>query len=225
LLTALVGVAVAASSASPSAGATISGRLVLTEHGRPTRDKAIDLQQAAVWYEPAAQPGRKPVAIPPVAAEMVTTRKQFSPRLLVVPVGSTVRFPNRDPILHNAFSVSAGNAFDLGLVGAGTGKSATFRAPGIIQVFCNVHHGMFAHVVVVGTPHYARPDEQGAFTLADLPAGAGTLHFWHERGEPAARKLTLPHRDALTIELPVTVPRVPPHRNKLGKSYARSAYE
>jgi plastocyanin len=202
----------------------LEGRLVLLERGRPARDKSLDLRQAAVWFEPDRKPA---AAAAPVAAEMRTVKKQFSPQLLVVPVGSTVRFPNQDPILHNVFSVSAGNKFDLGLVGAGTGKSAKFGAPGIVQVFCNVHHGMFAHVVVVATPHFARPDEGGAFALESLPAGPGTLHYWHERGAPASRRVTVavPAAPPLSLELPLTLPRVPPHKNKLGRTYDRSAYE
>jgi plastocyanin len=209
--------------AMPKAAATsrLDGRLALLERGKPSRDRSVDLGRAVVWFEP----DRKPRSAVPVVAEMLTVRKQFSPQLLVVPVGSTVRFPNQDPILHNAFSVSAGNRFDLGLVGAGTGKTATFKAAGIVQVFCNVHHGMFAHVVVVATPHYARPDAAGAFALEGLPAGAGTLHYWHERGAPASRRVTLPHREPVALELAASLPRVPPHRNKAGKSYAAGAYE
>jgi plastocyanin len=204
----------------------LEGRLVLLERGRPSRDKSVDLRQGAVWFEPDRKPA---AAAAPVATEMRTVRKQFEPQLLVVPVGSTVRFPNQDPILHNVFSVSAGNKFDLGLVGAGTGKSAKLTAPGIVQVFCNVHHGMFAHVVVVATPHFARTGADGGFALEGLPAGPGTLHFWHERGAPASRRVTVSgaggKAEPLALELAVTLPRVPPHKNKLGKTYDRSAYE
>jgi len=199
---------------------SISGRLVLVEKGRPARDRRLDLTQAAVWYEPDRGASRPE----PIDVEMLTVRKQFSPQILVVPVGSTVRFPNRDPILHNVFSVSSGNSFDLGLVGAGGGKSAVFRRDGIVQVFCNVHHGMFAHVVVVGTPYYARPDARGEFVIEGVPAGVGTLRFWHERAEPSSSRALVPQRTPLTIELEVTVPRVPPHLNKFGRRYGRGSY-
>ena len=41
--------------------------------------------------------------------------KEFTPHVVVVPVGGTVEFPNEDPIFHNAFSVSGENRFDLDL--------------------------------------------------------------------------------------------------------------
>lgn len=206
-------------SSSMTGAAQLVGRLSLAEKGKPARTAAADLDRAVVWFEPAQK--ARPAA--PVAAEMVTLRKQFQPQLLVVPVGSTVRFPNQDPILHNVFSVSGGNAFDLGLVGAGKGKEAVFREPGIVAVFCNVHHAMFAHVVVVDTPHFARVDSGGHFQLDGVPAGSGTLVVWHERGEVARRAVTVP-APPLELSIPITRPRVPPHKNKFGKSYSGGRY-
>jgi plastocyanin len=199
----------------------LEGRLELTQGGRPSADRTLDRTRAAVWYEPAA--GGKTLA--PRNAVMTTVRKAFQPGVTVVPVGSSIRFPNQDPILHNVFSVSGRNSFDLGLVGSGQGKSATFPEAGIVRVFCNVHHSMFAHVVVVSTPFFTTPDAEGRFELEGLPAGAGTLRFWHERAEPGSQTLIVPRTGALTLQLPITQPKVPAHKNKLGRSYTRGAYE
>ena len=109
----------------------------------------------------------------PVVVDMVTVRKAFQPRILVVPVGSTVRFPNQDPILHNVFSVSGRNSFDLGLLGKGAGSTAVFREAGIVRVFCNVHQAMVGFVAVLDTPFSAFPDSAGNFTLS-VPDGPGT---------------------------------------------------
>jgi plastocyanin len=200
---------------------SLSGRLVLTEKSVPTGDATIDLRDGAVWFEPDA--GATPPR--PQAAQMVTVRKQFSPQLLVVPVGSTVAFPNQDPILHNVFSVSGKNRFDLGLVGSGKGKSVVFRDAGLVRVFCNVHHAMFAHVLVVSTPFFARLDKSGGFRLEGIPGGSGQLFFWHSRGEPGARRVQLPFAAELKLELPITVAKIPTHKNKLGQSYTRGSYD
>jgi plastocyanin len=220
----------------PARGAELSGRVVLFEKGRATTDPSVDARRAVVWFEPetkapaktAVHPGSAAAgeggALQPVVVEMATVRKQFHPQVLVVPVGSTVRFPNQDPILHNVFSVSGGNAFDLGLVGAGKGKQALFKEAGVVRVFCNVHHAMFAHVVVVSTPHYTQPGAGGAFRLDRLPAGRGTLRVWHERGEAQALAVTLPVATPLDLRIEVTQPRVPPHKNKQGKSYSGGGY-
>src|SRR5690606_6514346 len=98
-------------------GAELRGTVRLLQDGRPGKGAA----EAVVDFT-AASPARRHGA-PPVF-EMATHRKEFRPRLLVVPVGATVRFPNQDPILHNVFSVSGANAFDLGLMPKGPGKEA-----------------------------------------------------------------------------------------------------
>lgn len=196
------------------------GRVALAQKGRPAADASLRLENAVIVFEP-----ERGVARPkPVVAEMATIRKEFAPRVLVVPVGSTVNFPNQDPILHNVFSVSGRNSFDLGLLGKGAGKSATFREPGIVRVFCNVHHAMFAYVYVVASPFATRPDAQGGFRFDDLPAGRGKISAWHERGTPIERTLDLPASGPVELSIEISLPRVPPHKNKFGKTYGGSGY-
>jgi hypothetical protein len=108
--------------------------------------------------------------VPPTAlAEpgvLVTRRKQFVPRVLAIPAGSSVRFPNEDTILHNVFSRSPDNGFDAGLYGAGNGFVQKFEHPGLVKVYCNVHHSMYAYILVLDTPFFARPDREGRFLIA-----------------------------------------------------------
>jgi hypothetical protein len=151
---------------------------------------------------------------------MVTRGKEFVPRVLAVPKGGRVHFPNADPILHNVFSVSAGNAFDLGLYKKGPGKEKTFESPGLVRVYCNVHQAMVAYVLVVNTPYFAAPAEDGSFVLTGLPKGAGKLTVWHEQTEPWTVSVQLPAGPApITARIEVTRPQVPSHLDKSGKSY------
>jgi plastocyanin len=201
--------------AAPGAGAAeLTGRLQLGEGGRP----AAGADQAVVWFEPD-RPVRRPAAR---EVEMTTARKRFEPRVLVVPVGSTVRFPNRDPILHNVFSVSGRNAFDLGLLGSGEGGEARFVEAGVVRVFCNVHHRMVGYVVVLDTPFSAVPAADGSFRIAGLPEGPGELVAWHERGEPVRRRVDIAAGTSASLRLELTRPLVPVHMNKFGRPYERS---
>ncbi len=211
-----------AAPAAPAAAAELRGRMQLvSKAGKPARGS--DLRQAVVYFEPTAAHGVPPAPRP---LEMVTRRKEFSPRVLVVSKGSRVRFPNQDPILHNVFSVSPGNAFDLGLYPKGPGKEQRFAEPGLVRVFCNVHHAMVAYVLVLATPFHTVPDAQGAFTLSGLPPGPGRLTVWHEQAEPWTVELTVPHTGMIAARVPVTRPRIPPHLNKLGKAYStRDRYD
>jgi plastocyanin len=203
--------------AQAAGGARIETRLVLVGEG----DRGASPSEVVVAWEPAAPASSSARAVRPGTFELATRNKEFAPSWLVVPAGSTVRFPNLDPILHNVFSVSPGNAFDVGLYGRGEGEKAVLGTPGVVRVFCNVHRHMFAHVLVLSTPHFAHPDASGKVRLERLPAGRGRLLLWHERTELQVRELASPAAVPASIQLDLTRRRVPPHFNKLGRPYDR----
>lgn len=191
--------------------ASLTGTLALVEKGKPV----AEAPGAVIWFVPSG----RTVKPAPARAEIRTHERRFVPRVTVVPVGSEVWFPNGDPILHNVFSVSPGNRFDLGLYRKGRGKAARFSTPGLVRTYCNVHQAMVAYVLVLDTPHFTRPGDDGRFSLDGLPAGAGTLHIWHERGRITTLPIVLPLAQplALTLEVESSGPIV--HLDKHGKPY------
>jgi len=199
--------------------AEIAGHIELSAEGKPLR--AEEAQDAIVYFRP-----RVPPAVAPAAeiSVMGTRRKQFVPRVLAITVGSQVRFPNEDPILHNAFSTSKDNAFDVGLYSQGNGEIVTFSHVGYVRVYCNVHHSMMGHILVLDTPYFTHPDANGNFRLPDVPAAQGDLVVWHERATPWHTVI-----DAAAADKPIAVPlelsqrRIPAHMNKFGKPYGRSS--
>ena len=200
----------------PAAAAELLGRVRLLQDGKPVA--RADFGGAVVWLTPRSATAPKPPAAP---LSMATKGKEFSPHVLVVPAGARVRFPNLDPILHNVFSVSGKNSFDVGLYGRGEGEEVVLGHPGVVRVFCNVHHSMVGYLVVVETAHHAVPAADGGFRFVGVPAGPATLAVWHERAEPVLREVTLPASGELTIDLELSRPRVPQHLNKFGKPYRR----
>ena len=205
----------------PAGARELRGSVQILAKGGKFIDKSADPRTAVVIYRP-----RTPVRNLQTSRTftMTTRKKEFLPRVLAVPVGATVQFPNEDPILHNVFSVSGENRFDLGLYRQGKGKSATFRTPGIVRVFCNVHHGMFGYIFVVASPYWARVGADGTFRIPDVPAGPGQLTVWNERSSPTTRELTLPVAPPYRIGIEITMPRIPPHKNKLGNPYSGGGY-
>ncbi len=184
-----------------ASGAALAGKLELVAAGREGI-VAGEVADGLVYFLP------KSGGVPPKPGTFsVDTRsKGFSPSVLVVPVGSTVRFPNRDSILHNVFSRTPGSSFDSGFYGPGQVKQQVFSKPGLVIVNCNVHHNMRADIVVLATSHYTRPDRNGRYTLSGLPAGAGTLVFWHPRAQAQSVKVTLPLQGPVTRKLSATKP-------------------
>src|SRR5690242_17595997 len=84
------------------AASRVVGRITMLEKGSQA---SSDLGAAVVYLDGgSSQPAR------PVSADVAISDKEFVPRVVVVPVGSTVRFLNHDPFDHNVFSASEGNA-------------------------------------------------------------------------------------------------------------------
>lgn len=215
---ALAAIAALTGAAQRPAAATaesLEGVVELTENGRPVPGAA----GAVVSFEPeheAPRPSPRP-------AEIVTRDKRFLPRVTVVPRGSSVGFPNRDPIFHNVFSVSQGNRFDLGRYREGQSRSTRFDEPGLVRVYCNVHEQMVAYVLVVDTPHHALAGEDGRFRLDGVPAGRGTLAIWHERAGTLRVPVEVPRAEPIRIRLQASPLQDPHHLNKFGRPYGSDA--
>ncbi|HEY5922795.1 MAG TPA: hypothetical protein VIV11_14050 [Kofleriaceae bacterium] len=107
--------------------------------------------------------------------------KTFSPRLLAVPPGSTVAFPNFDNFYHNVFSTSSTQPFDVGLYKDGKSRAMKFERAGLIRLGCNVHANMAAFVFVIDAPHYVPVDGAKEFTFRSLEPGKYKARVWSER--------------------------------------------
>jgi plastocyanin len=112
---------------------------------------------------------------------MEQRNRQFAPRLLVIPIGSMVTFPNFDTTFHNVFSTSDLKAFDLGLYKNGEAREVLFDKEGIIRIGCNLHANMAATIVVVAAPYYTVTDPSGAYNFGSVDPGKYVLKAWNER--------------------------------------------
>ena len=142
---------------------------------------------------------------PPVKAAIRQHHETFIPRVVAVPVGSEVEFPNDDPLYHNVFSLSRAKEFNLGRYPQGKTRSVRFDKPGVVKVFCDIHSHMTATVMVFNHPWFAVPNEDGRFELPAVPPGDRQITAWHERlGDTTLRVRVEPGRaTAADFVLPV----------------------
>ncbi|MCF8506788.1 MAG: methylamine utilization protein [Caulobacter sp.] len=152
----------------------LAGDLVMTVRdgaGRP-------VPNVVVMVRPAAGVPAGPIRFPwpyTVAQQNI----QFDPFVLVVPVGATVGFPNKDKVRHHVYSFSAGNKFELKLFGKDETRSVVFKAVGVAAIGCNIHDAMVGFIRVVDTPWAIKTGADGVATLRGVPAGAATVTVWH----------------------------------------------
>lgn len=206
--------------ADSSAGRDIHGRI--TGQAAPL-DGLVDFRDAVVFFRPVSG---ATAPLQPTEVVMRMEDKAFNPAVVAVVAGSVVRFPNSDPILHNAFSTSTSTAFDLGFYGAGEERAVTFAEAGLVRVYCNVHHSMAAYVMALDTPYFTRPDATGRFSLRIPGDAEGTLYIWHPQARverisisPATEPDAI--SSALQVSLAFNGRRVPRHLNKHGKPYRK----
>ncbi len=120
---------------------------------------------------------------------------QFTPHVLVVPVGGTVTFTNHDNVAHNVFWPSIGGdkhaAGNLGTFPGGQQRTFTFNKVGVAPLLCNVHPEMSAYIVVVPAGYYAETDASGNYKIDDVPNGSYKVTAWHEQAKPATKPVTV----------------------------------
>ncbi|HVT04485.1 MAG TPA: hypothetical protein VHL58_14050 [Thermoanaerobaculia bacterium] len=160
--------------------AAITGKVTF----QPKRGQAPLPAETLIWLQPI-KVEHLPKAPTAPSLQVASRAKTLVPHVMVVPVGSTVIFPNEDFVTHNIFSVSPNNKFDLGLYRKGTGKSNKFTNAGVVNVYCNVHPQMSAVLQVVDSPYYTQADANGQFSLENVVPGKYRLVAWNELGGSA----------------------------------------
>jgi plastocyanin len=197
--------------------AVVSGKVAfVTKRGqKPVPTETL------VWLD-AVGTRTPPPKKPATTAQMTTRGKTVLPHVIAVPAGSTIQFPNEDPISHNLFSLTTGNTFDLGLYRKGPGKPKKFDAPGAVNVYCNVHPNMSAVIHVMTTPYYGFADANGSYSF-DVPPGKYRLTAWNEQGGTTTADIELGADGKVVGNTQLTIDsrnfRFIQHKNKVGQTY------
>lgn len=148
--------------------------------------------------------GQNPVPTRPEAITIEQRNSRFEPELAVIPVGSTVQFPNGDPIFHNVFSLSNAQHFDLGFYPKGQTRTVKFDHAGVVQVYCHIHSNMYAAIVVTDSPWYGKPAADGTVTLEGVPPGHYRAEAWHKIAGLCKAEVDVPQSG--TAEVHIQVP-------------------
>ena len=178
-----------------SLGATLTVT-VLSPEGHPLSGVVVTAHPTDGHVHPA----------PPVQAVMDQIDRAFAPDLLVIPVNSTVAFPNSDSVSHQIYSFSPTKRFQLPLYHGKPYPPVLFDQPGVVTLGCNIHDEMLAYVVVTDTPFFGRTDSTGSWS-AEVPGGVYDVSIWHPRirdgSENLQRQLTVGESNggALTLRL------------------------
>ena len=205
-------------------GQNVHAQLLLTKAQEKRHPPA-----AVLWLKPVKETSAAPFTSSQ-SYTLLQKNRTFKPHLLIIPVGTVVRFPNADPFFHNVFSLFDGKRFDLGLYEAGSTKSVTFSREGVSYIFCNIHPEMSAVILTLSSRLFAVAGSSGEFQISDVPSGDYEMQVWIEGvPQPTLNRLTRQVHvgtgavDLGKIEVPGGVPLIMSHKNMYGQSYDRDA--
>jgi plastocyanin len=195
--------------------ANVTGKVTVMKDGKPKADNG----NVVVYL--SGVPNAAPAAPKGPPPEIKQKDLAFEPMVNVVVVGTTIEFPNEDKIFHNVFSVSEAAKFDLGLYRSGEKKAVTFKKPGVVDVYCNIHPEMVAKIKVLDTKYYAISAKDGSFTITNVPPGTHDAVAWQAFGEEAHTAAVVRAGDDTAIAFTLEEGPKKRHLRKDGTPYGR----
>jgi plastocyanin len=194
-LTLLAGVA------APACGGTISVHANLADH-KPFGGAVVTVRGPAA-HAPAAS----------VSAIVDQINLAFVPDVIVIPVGSTVEFPNSDSVSHQIYSFSPTKRFQLPLYHGKPYPPVHFDQAGIVTLGCNIHDKMVGYIFVTDAAYFGRTDAGGTWTAANVPRGTYHVSLWHpllrESAASLEREVTVGADEPAKLEVQLAQPLRP----------------
>lgn len=161
-------------------GGTIEGTVKTGSVG--TADAVVYIQHAEGSFAPAGP------------AKMDQHSMKFTPAVLPILVGTSVKFLNSDPTQHNVFSPDY-EKYNLGTWPQGQTKDQVFakcaKAPCAYVQLCRIHPEMEAYVVVLQNPYFTVTTSDGHYRIENVPPGAYSVGAWAAKGKAPLKAVTV----------------------------------
>jgi plastocyanin len=149
--------------------------------------------------------GSGPPPAAPLQAVMDQLNLAFTPDVLVIPVGSTVSFPNTDKTGHEVYSFSSTHPFKLGLYRGKKYPPERFDRAGLVTLGCNIHDAMLAYILVTDAPYYGTTGADGSWSQPDVARGHYRVEVWSPRlvetGQTLQREIAVEAGEHAVAEL------------------------
>lgn len=195
----IIATLIAAALATPAVAGDVTVE-VRNSAGQPVRDAVVMIRPTGGL--PPGTPLR--VSWPMIMAQQ---NVQFTPYVLIAPLGSVVSFPNKDKVRHHVYSFSTPKKFELKLYGKDESRTVTFDKPGAVSVGCNIHDTMIGYIYISDTPFAAKSGADGLAVVRGAPGGGAQLLVWHpnlKARTPISRPLPVAgvtQRTSITLDL------------------------
>ena len=125
---------------------------------------------------------------------------KFSPQHSVIQVGSSVTFSNEDREVHNIFSKSLSNQFNLGAMASGSFKTVEFTQAGPVVLRCNMHKDMIGTLFVVPNGYYTKPNTNGDYQFDNIKSEGYIMQVWDPMLAPEEVEANLKSADLTGVD-------------------------
>jgi plastocyanin len=109
---------------------------------------------------------------------------RFNPHVMIIRPRTKGVVLNSDNLVHNVHTISKG-IFSFNKATKAHGethiKERKIRKPGIIRVKCDMHYWMKGWWIVAKNPYTTLTNQDGKFSIGNIPAGHYTVRVWHEK--------------------------------------------
>jgi hypothetical protein len=138
------------------------------------------LRNVVVWLH--AVKVASPPPLSPGRATLDQVGCLYRPHVQAVSVGSELTLVNSDRVLHNVHaSLGPVTVFNIAMPIKGQRLPTKLTRPGPVRLQCDAGHAwMNAWVYVAADALFTVTDDQGHFSIADVPPGEYTVEYWHE---------------------------------------------
>src|SRR2546421_6431449 len=125
----------------------------------------------------------------------------YQPHVIAMHANQKLEVINRDPTTHNIHPIPANNREWNKAEPPGAKVEDTFAREEIaIPVKCNVHPWMKAYIAVFRHPYFSVSNQDGAFSVKNLPPGNYTISAWQEKLGTVTQKVTVAGGEAKALD-------------------------
>ena len=159
------------------------------------------LDEAVVYVQSEDRVPGDHFPAPADRASLTFSGASLGPAVSVAKVGTWLEIWNSDQVFHQPFSRSPSAPFEGRSVRPNAGTAVPLRSKGLVQIFCQLHAGESAELLVLESGAWTRPDTTGAFLLPPLPRGRYVIHAWHPRLGEHTTPLEVERSGPMSVEL------------------------
>jgi plastocyanin len=139
--------------------------------------------------------------IPQADVSIVNKACAFHPHVQTAVKGQSMVVVNQDPMLHNTHMyLDKKTIFNAALPRTGMEIKKPILKSGIVSIQCDEHDWMLGYLYVVDQPYACTTDENGAYTIDNVPPGTYKLKVWHETFGEQVQTVTVPAKGKVTAD-------------------------